>query len=172
MQGLLRQHGLRGKVDLVYIDPPFATNNVFRHNDERTSHISSSHSDAVAYSDTLLGPEYLEFLRERLIFLRELMSQRASLYLHIDGKIGHHVKLIMDEAFGIENFRNDITRIKCNPKNFSRRAYGNIKDLILFYTRSDEYIWNEPKRPRADTRRGTAQATLQNGGRQRTSLHN
>jgi adenine-specific DNA-methyltransferase len=144
MQGLLQEHGLRGKVDLVYIDPPFATNTVFRHNDERTAHVSSSESDEVAYSDTLLGTEYLEFIRERLIFLRELMSERASIYLHIDGKIGHYVKLIMDEVFGIQNFRNDITRIKCNPKNFSRRAYGNIKDLILFYTKSDEYIWNEP----------------------------
>jgi adenine-specific DNA-methyltransferase len=149
MQSLVCEHGLRGEVDLVYIDPPFATNTVFRHSDERTAHISSSESDAVAYSDTLLGAEYLEFIRERLIFLRELMSERASIYLHIDGKIGHYIKLIMDEVFGIQNFRNDITRIKCNPKNFSRRAYGNIKDLILFYTKSDEYIWNEPKHPRA-----------------------
>jgi adenine-specific DNA-methyltransferase len=150
MQDLLQEHGLRGKVDLVYIDPPFATNTVFRHNDERTAHVSSSESDEVAYSDTLLGTEYLEFIRERLIFLRELMSERASIYLHIDSKIGHYVKLIMDEVFGIQNFRNDITRIKCNPKNFSRRAYGNIKDLILFYSKTEKYIWNEPKHPRAE----------------------
>jgi len=51
----------------------------------------------------------------------------------------------MDEVFGIENFRNDITRIKCNPKNFERKGYGNIKDLILFYSKSDNMIWNEPK---------------------------
>jgi adenine-specific DNA-methyltransferase len=150
MQSLLREHGLHSKVDLVYIDPPFATNTVFRHNEKRTAHVSSSENDSVAYSDTLLGAEYLEFIRERLIFLRELMSERASIYLHIDGKIGHYVKLLMDEIFGIKNFRNDITRIKCNPKNFSRRAYGNIKDLILFYTKSSDYIWNEPKHPRAD----------------------
>jgi adenine-specific DNA-methyltransferase len=51
----------------------------------------------------------------------------------------------MDEIFGIENFRNDITRIKCNPKNFTRKGYGNIKDMILFYSKSDNLIWNEPK---------------------------
>ena len=51
----------------------------------------------------------------------------------------------MDEVFGIENFRNDITRIKCNPKNFQRVGYGNIKDLILFYTKGNNPIWNEPK---------------------------
>ena len=51
----------------------------------------------------------------------------------------------MDEVFGIKNFRNDITRIKCNPKNFSRNAYGNIKDLILFYSKSSTPIWNDPR---------------------------
>jgi len=53
----------------------------------------------------------------------------------------------MDEVFGISNFRNDITRIKCNPKNFKRNAYGNIKDMILFYSKSAFPIWNEPKEP-------------------------
>lgn len=53
----------------------------------------------------------------------------------------------MDEIFGIKNFRGDISRIKCNPKNFKRKSYGNIKDLILFYTKSDNYTWNEPRVP-------------------------
>jgi adenine-specific DNA-methyltransferase len=51
---------------------------------------------------------------------------------------------MLDEIFGIKYFRNDITRIKCNPKNFQRKGYGNIKDLILFYSKSDNLIWNEP----------------------------
>ncbi len=53
----------------------------------------------------------------------------------------------MDEVFGIENFRNDITRIKCNPKNFKRNAYGNIKDMILFYSKGKNPIFNDPKEP-------------------------
>ena len=110
----------------------------------RTSTISASSEDEVAYTDTILGEEFLEFLRERLIFARELLSDNGSIYLHIDYKIGHYIKIIMDEIFGSENFRNDITRIKCNPKNFSRKAYGNIKDLILFYSKSKNPIWNEP----------------------------
>ena len=77
--------------------------------------------------------------------LRELLSEQGSIYLHIDYKIGHYVKIIMDEVFGVENFRNDITRIKCNPKNFQRKAYGNIKDLILFYSKTQNPIWNDPK---------------------------
>ena len=62
------------------------------------------------------------------------MSERGSIYLHSDYKMGHYVKLLMDEIFGIENFRNDITRIKCNPKNFNRIGYGNIKrfNFVLF----------------------------------------
>jgi adenine-specific DNA-methyltransferase len=135
------------KVDLVYIDPPFATKGHFRIGKDRASTISSSNSDTIAYSDILVGADFLEFLRERLIFLHELLSEKGSIYLHIDYKIGHYVKLIMDEIFGQCNFRNDITRIKCNPKNFHRKAYGNIKDLILFYSKTENHIWNDPLMP-------------------------
>lgn len=135
----------RGNVDLIYVDPPFATNSEFTYGGRRVSTISSRKSDALAYSDRRTGADFLEFLRERLIFARDLLSDRGSIYLHIDYKIGHYVKLIMDEIFGADNFRNDITRIKCNPKNFSRKAYGNVKDLILFYSKTDSPIWNEPK---------------------------
>lgn len=144
LKTLLEKHNLKSKVDLIYIDPPFATQNTFAVGENRTSTISKSLNDILAYSDDLVGKDFLEFLRIRLIYLRELMSESASIYLHIDYKIGHYVKVIMDEIFGIKNFRNDITRIKCNPKNFKRKAYGNIKDMILFYTKSDNYTWNEP----------------------------
>lgn len=145
MRSLLQHHGLAGKIDLVYIDPPFATNTIFRVGSERTSTISSQLSDMVAYHDTIQGEEFLEYIRERLILLRELMSNHGSIYLHIDYKIGHYIKIIMDEVFGVNNFRNDLTRIKCNPKNFSRKGYGNVKDLILFYTKTKDFIWNEPR---------------------------
>jgi len=135
----------RNKIDLIYIDPPFSTNNVFKIGSTRTSTISSSNEDTVAYEDTLKGEKFLEFLRERLFFAKELLSDKGSIYIHIDYKIGHYVKIIMDEIFGTENFRNDITRIKCNPKNFDRKAYGNIKDLILFYSKTSKPIWNTPR---------------------------
>ena len=134
-----------GKVDLIYIDPPFATNGHFKIGEDRANTISSSNDDDIAYTDTRIGADFLEFLRKRLIFLRELLSENGSIYLHIDYKIGHYVKLIMDEIFGRKNFRNDITRIKCNPKNFNRKAYGNVKDLILFYSKSKNPIWNNPR---------------------------
>jgi len=150
MKSLIDTHKLAGTIDLVYIDPPFSTNTVFRIDDARVSTISSSTQDRIAYTDTLKGAEFLEFIRQRLILIRELMSDKASIYLHIDYKVGHYIKIIMDEVFGPENFRNDITRIKCNPKNFQRKGYGNIKDLILFYTKTDDFTWNEPMEGRAD----------------------
>ena len=131
------------KVDLIYIDPPFGTGQDF-----------NSINDDTAYSDKLVKSEFLEFLRKRLIILRELMSAQGSIYVHIDKKIGHYVKIIMDEIFGYNNFINDITRIKCNPKNFARNAYGNFSDMILFYAKErDRNIWNEVKEPMSNEKR-------------------
>ncbi|MGL4594080.1 MAG: DNA methyltransferase [Thermoguttaceae bacterium] len=143
----LLQNEYAGKIDLIYIDPPFATNNVFTSGDSRTSTISNSTTDKIAYEDNLVGSEFVEFIRLRLILLRELLSEKGSIYLHIDYKIGHYIKIMMDEVFGQKNFRNDIARIKCNPKNFSRKAYGNIKDSILFYSKTSKFIWNDPRTP-------------------------
>lgn len=142
---LLKNPQIKGKVRLVYIDPPFSTNQVFRAGNNRTATISRSDEDLIAYKDTLSGAEYLEFLRERLILLKEILADNGSIYLHIDCKIGHYVKIIMDEIFSPDRFINDITRIKCNPKNFERKAYGNIKDMILFYSKTSKYVWNDPR---------------------------
>ncbi len=142
---LIHNRNLQQKIDLVYIDPPFATGSDFTVTKDRTATVSHSRSGSVAYSDRLKGAEFVEFLRKRLILLRELLSARGSIYLHIDYKIGHYIKIMMDEVFGTDNFRNDITRIKCNPKNFNRVGYGNIKDLILFYSKTSDPIWNEPR---------------------------
>ena len=147
LEYLLNERGLKGRIDLVYIDPPFATNSHFTITDERASTISRSRKGDVAYSDRLTGKQFIEFLRDRLLLLKKLLSDEGSIYLHIDYKVGHYVKVMMDEVFGMNNFRNDITRIKCNPKNFQRTGYGNIKDLILFYSKSSKPIWNEPKEP-------------------------
>lgn len=147
LKNLILDHNLKGKIDLIYIDPPFSTNNTFTITEDRANTISNISTGTIAYKDNLKGTDFLEFIRERLILLKMLLSKKGSIYLHIDYKIGHYVKIIMDEIFGIENFRNDITRIKCNPKNFGRKGYGNIKDMILFYSKSDNLIWNEPKVP-------------------------
>lgn len=136
---------LKGKIKLIYIDPPFSTNQIFRSGLSRTSTISCSNNDEKAYEDKLVGSAYIEFLRKRFILLRQLLAEDGSIYVHIDSKMSHYVKVLLDEIFGYENFINEITRVKCNPKNFSRKAYGNIKDTILFYSKTSKYVWNDSR---------------------------
>ena len=121
-----------GTVKLVYIDPPFAAAGNF-----------STRSLAHAYDDILHGYHYIEFIRKRLIVIRELLSLEGSVYLHLDENMAFTMKVIMDEVFGPDNFRNFIVRKKCNPKNFTRRSFGNVSDYILFYTKSTNYTFNK-----------------------------
>ena len=170
LKQLITKHQLNGKIDLVYLDPPFATNNVFTISDGRASTISNIADGSIAYTDTLKGFEFIEFIRERLVLLHTLLSNKGSIYLHIDYKIGHYVKVVMDEIFGIENFRNDITRVKCNPKNFARKGYGNIKDLILFYSKTNNPIWNEPKTPYTEEDKLKLFPKIEKSGRRYTTI--
>lgn len=130
---LLDDPSVRGQVPLVYIDPPYSTNSVFE-----------SRQQKMAYHDLVSGAAFVESLRERLILLRELLSDRGSIYVHLDENMAFPMKIVMDEVFGAENFRNIITRKKCNTKNYTRRTYGNISDYILFYSKTDAYTWNRP----------------------------
>ncbi len=142
--GLLARRDI--KVDLVYIDPPFATNNEFLVDTDRANTVSAS--GTLAYSDRTRGSEYLDALLDRLSAIREVMSPTGSIYVHIDVNMEHHVRLMMDEVFGSQNFRNSIARIKCNPKNFERYSYGNMRDTILFYSVSPKTItWNPQRIP-------------------------
>lgn len=145
LKALLSDPRIAQKVTLVYIDPPFATNHKYMGGASRTATVSWSQEDELAYDDRLIGAEYLEFLRKRLVLLREILAENGSIYVHIDWKMGHYVKVLMDEIFGQERFINDITRIKCNPKNFARNAYSNLKDMILFYSKTNRYIWNDSR---------------------------
>jgi len=147
LKELKKQPSIAGQVKLVYIDPPFGTNQCFNISDTKTSTISRPNSGRIAYNDNLIGKEYLAFLKERLKPIKKIMAKDGSIYVHIDTKMGHYVKCILDLIFGQQNFINDITRIKCNPKNFNRRGYGNQKDMVLFYSNSNKCIWNNPRQP-------------------------
>jgi adenine-specific DNA-methyltransferase len=141
LASLLEDNSVKDKVKLIYIDPPFATKSIFQ---------SRSQSDA--YSDLLAGNSYIEFIRQRLILLRELLADDGSIYIHLDENMAFYIKVIMDEIFGQRNFRNWITRKKCNPKNYTKKTYGNVSDFILFYSKSDTYVWNRPVEEWTDRR--------------------
>lgn len=128
---LATDNNVCGKVRLVYIDPPYATQTVFH--SRKLTH---------AYDDVFETAEYIEFMRERLAFLHRILAEDGSIYIHIDEKMMFHIKIVLDEIFGVANYRNCITRKKCNPKNYTRKTYGNVVDYILFYTKSDRYVWN------------------------------
>jgi adenine-specific DNA-methyltransferase len=133
MLWLRAQPETRGKVRSVYIDPPYSTSMAFV--DREVNH---------AYDDHLDGAEYLESLRRRLIALHDLLAGNGSIFVHLDQNMIFETKILMDETFGRENFRNFITRKKCSTKNYTRNCFGNIADHILFYTKSNEYVWHRP----------------------------
>jgi len=141
LSALAQDDTVAGKVRLVYIDPPFSTQSAFH-----------SRKLAHAYEDTLAGAEFIEFLRERLLWLHRLLAEDGSLYLHLDERMAFHFRIVLDEIFGPDKYRNCITRKKCNPKNYTRNTYGNVADHILFYTKSGSYVWNRPVEPWTDER--------------------
>lgn len=130
---LINDKKVCGNVDLVYIDPPYNTGGAFETRDFK-----------LAYDDKYTTDGYLRFMRVRLKLLHTLLSEKGSIYVHLDSNMVFHVKILMDDIFGEKNFRGMITRKKCKSKNFTRKTYGNISDYILFYSKSDSAKWNRP----------------------------
>lgn len=123
------------RAQLIYLDPPYSTGMNF-----------ASRGQEHAYNDLLGKAEYIEFMRRRLVLMRELLQEDGSIYVHIGHQMVAELKLVLDEIFGPQNFRNLITRKKCSSKNSTRNQYANLNDYILFYTKSKKYIWNQPKK--------------------------
>ena len=121
------------RATLIYLDPPYATGFDFQSRD-------LVHS----YDDKMDQATWIEFMRRRLILMRECMADNGSIYLHIGHQMVGQTKVLMDEIFGVKNFRNLITRRKCSSKNFTRNQFANLNDYILFYSKSKRYKWNQP----------------------------
>ena len=121
-------------VRLVYIDPPFATRQEFR-----------GSQDQKAYQDKIAGANFLEFLRKRLVFLRELLSDDGSIYVHLDYKKAHYVKTLMDEIFGEEKFKNEIIWSNETVSGFKSQANKFIRghDVIFYYAKSETPVFNK-----------------------------
>ena len=143
---------MRGKIDLIYIDPPFDSKADYRTKVELPN-INIDQKPTIieqfAYSDTWKDGtvSYLKMMIPRLILMRELLSEQGSIYVHIDWHVGHYLKIIMDEIFGKDNFRNEL--IWHYPDNFQ----GNVKGFpvnhnnILFYRKGPDYYFNRVKIP-------------------------
>lgn len=123
--------GTKDKIKLIYIDPPFATRQDFMKDKEK------------AYRDKVLGAQFIEFLRRRLILLRELLADDGFIFVHLDGKKVHYIKAVMDEIFDETNFRNEIIIPRPFTKNlqqqFSAISSLNVKhDTLLCYSKNTE----------------------------------
>jgi DNA modification methylase len=143
------QHApLAGKVDLIYIDPPFAVQNDFRINvqiqngaaDEKLPTLI----EEIAYTDTWHEglDSYLWMMRDRLELLKQLLAPTGSIYVHCDWHAGHYIKILMDEVFGYDQFKNEVIWKRSLPHNDPKK-YGAIHDSIFLYTKSDLYTFNQ-----------------------------
>jgi len=122
-------------VRLVYIDPPFATKQEFR-----------GTQDQKAYQDKITGAQFLEFLRKRLVLLRELLANDGSIYIHLDWKKGHYAKTLLDEIFGEAKFRSEIVWKRADSHNDST-TFGSVHDVIYFYINANGFVFNSQRVP-------------------------
>ena len=140
--------GFRGKIDLIYIDPPFDSGADYVRrvqlrgvgNGGKLTGARQSLVEQTQYEDIWANDNYLQFMYERLILLRELLSDKGSIYLHCDWHKSHHLRFLLDEVFGVDNFVNEI--IWHYPDNFQ----GNVKgfatnhNTMLWYGKTDKFI--------------------------------
>ncbi len=133
----------RGKIKLIYIDPPFATGSDFNY--KIFIGEKKGLKNVTAYSDIWKeGTEsYLNFIYERLLLMKKLLSNEGSIYVHLDWHISHYIKIIMDEIFGIKNFRNEVIWAYPAASARTRKFFIRSFDAILFYTKTSDYTFND-----------------------------
>ncbi len=150
------------KVDLVYIDPPFASGAnygkkvLLRRHPHAAAATDTGASEPVAleadgWEETLYGDiwnkeDYLNWMYENLAAIKAVMSETASIYVHLDWHIGHYVKILLDEVFGEENFRNEVVW-KRTTAHSDAQTYGVNCDTIYFYSRRDQFLFNQISQP-------------------------
>lgn len=143
MSHLLKQ--FRGKVDLIYIDPPFDSKAEYKKKvvlQGKDATNDQTSFEEKQYSDIWTNDEYLQFMYERLVLLRELLSETGSIYLHCDWHKVHYLRIIMDDVFGKAYFRNEITWIRTASHNDTSDKFSRVKDSILFYSKSQNITFN------------------------------
>jgi len=131
-QDLLIKDRVKGQVRLIYIDPPFATQGDFESREGEDS-----------YADQVDRAEFIEQLRERLVFLRDMLTDDGSIYLHLDTRMSHQMRVVMDEVFGRENFQNEIVWERTHAHNMPTTTFIRSTDCILFYTKTVSFIFNK-----------------------------
>ena len=150
--------GYRGKVDLIYIDPPFDSGADYVRKVNLRGVKGGAKLDGetytlgeqIQYTDIWTNDNYLQFMYERLLLLKELLAPTGAIAVHLDYRRAHTLRLVMDEVFGAENFINHIV---WHYFGFKRSTSGNFPrkhDDIFLYAKSDQYVWHTQYRPHSD----------------------
>ena len=154
----LKERGIQ--VDLVYIDPPFASGADYakkvyiRRNPKVAEAIAQAEQELdidqlKAFEEKMYGDvwdkeKYLSWMYENLMAIKSIMSETASIYVHLDYHIGHYVKILLDEIFGEDNFKNEIVWKRKQGNLGQTNQYGIVTDSIFYYTMSDSYYFKTP----------------------------
>jgi len=164
MQALLAQ-GYEGKINLIYIDPPFASSEDYYYQvaiqgGEVTKEPSAL--ERLAYKDFWAGgvDSYLDMLYPRLQLMRRLLAEDGTIFVHLDWRVGHHVKLVLDEVFGRDGLVNEIIWCYTGPSSPGMKGFANKHDTIYWYGRSDCWTFNVD-----EVRLPYAESTQRNVGR-------
>lgn len=152
----LKEQGV--EIDLVYIDPPFASGADYakkvyiRRNPQVAEAIAKAEEemtdedlksfDEKMYGDVWDKEKYLNWMYENLMAIKSVMSETASIYVHLDWHIGHYVKILMDEIFGEDNYRNELIWQKIRTTKAQSSSFGNVHDVIFYYNKSTKGIYN------------------------------
>ena len=145
MSHMLKEY--RGKIDLIYIDPPFDSKADYKKKikvKNKSVFNDSNSFEEKQYTDMWCNDEYLQFMFERLTIIKELLSEKGSIYLHCDYRKSHQLRMILEEVFGVNNLQNEIIwcyrGMAVSTNHFVRRH-----DTILFATKSSDYTFNWEK---------------------------
>jgi len=139
LKSLAEDPNVRGKVNLIYIDPPFATKRDFMKDEVK------------AYADKVVGSAFIEFTRKRIILLKELLAPDGTIFVHLDQKKGHYIKIILDEIFGENHFLNEIVWLY-GLGGSSNKYFPQKHDNIFWYSNSDKYFFEPPMVPATSQR--------------------
>ncbi len=138
------------KIKLIYIDPPFFTGDDFSFKTKVGDEDIIKEPSLIeqrAYSDTWSGgiASYLKYMYERISLAKELLAEDGSIFIHLDWRVSHYMKCILDEIFGYDNFRNEIVWCFAGPAAPNQQQFSRKHNVILWYTKSDKWFFNAEK---------------------------
>ncbi len=174
----LLANGFRGKVHLVYIDPPFDSGadyvrKVTLRGPKGTAKIQGEGytlGEQLQYTDIWANDNYLQFMYERLLLLKELLAEGGILYLHVDTRRGYLLRVLLDEVLGADHFRNEVVWQRTTAHSDTKGRFGEIHDTILSYAKGNAPPWRDMHTPYTEDYLDSKYSLIENGTDRRYRL--